>query len=584
MRSIRFFAALLAVSVILAPAAWAQQTEVGTTAAVNTNTKGTPPRLATRNLFIGTNVFFEERIETSKTGQAQLLFLDESALTIGSNSDVVIDKFIYDPKTSKGEMALSVGAGLFRFVGGRISKTSGVRIKTPTVTIGIRGGIVIIEVKPGTGATRATFVFGKVMTVTNRSGVTRRVTRPGFSVDVASLDDPPSSPFKVSGVEVAFYLTELEGRTGQTAGLTEPLTDDQVADSGIDEVGSSTDPDTIVGEETAATGGTDGTDGVDPTLPPIPNLDSEITSTNPNPSPFGVATTRTLTGFSGGMFQQFDSGAQLLNTSFFGNTFDDPADIQIDTDAVGGTTSNGTVKAMFDVQMFDAPGFGSEQRIVADFGGTGETSAFFDDTSFVIADPTASAEFEADPVDIAFLFLVTNDVLGTDSFVLPAGVDFCQCEFLQWGFWGGVLEASNGDFVFVGGLPQLAYWVAGELPAILDMPTTGTATYSGHAIGTVNNDGIIFQAVGGFTQTYDFATGSGPFSVTDFDGATYNGSVSAISGQENLFTGSGTGGSRDIDLNGAFFSGGDDPVAEVGGGFSINGTDYEASGIFAGAK
>ena len=233
MRSVRLFAALLAVSVVFAPAAGAQQTEVGTTAATNTNTTGTPPRMATRSLFIGTNVFFEERIETSKTGQAQLLFLDESALTIASNSDVVLDKFIYDPKTSKGELALSIGAGLFRFVGGRISKTSRVTIKTPTATLGIRGGIIIIKVDPKAGATRATFVFGKEMTVTNNSGVTVRVTRPGFSVDVATLDSPPSSPFKASGAVIAFYLTELEGRTGQTAGSEDPPTDDQVAGSGI---------------------------------------------------------------------------------------------------------------------------------------------------------------------------------------------------------------------------------------------------------------------------------------------------------------------------------------------------------------
>ena len=276
MRLVRLFAALLAVSVVLAPVAGAEPTEVGTTAATNTDTTGTPPRMASRNLFIGTNVFFEERIETSKSGQAQLLFLDESALTIASNSDVVLDKFIYDPKTSKGELALSIGAGLFRFVGGRISKTSVVTIETPTATIGIRGGIVIVKVEPGT--TRATFLFGKEMTVTNKkTGKTRTVTRPGFSVDVASVDDPPSSPFKALGGVVASYLTELEGRTGQTAGSNDPPTDKQVADSGIDQVGSSNDPDTIVGEETAATGGTG---CCPPPLPPIPDLKQEITATN----------------------------------------------------------------------------------------------------------------------------------------------------------------------------------------------------------------------------------------------------------------------------------------------------------------
>ncbi len=240
--------ALLAVSVILAPAAGAEPTEVGTTAAANTDTTGTPPRMATRDLFIGTNVFFEERIETSESGQAQLLFLDESALTIASNSDVVLDKFIYDPKTSKGELALSVGAGLFRFVGGRISKTSMVRIKTPTATIGIRGGIAIIKVEPRTNATRAIFMFGKEMTVTNDSGVTRKVTRPSFAVDVASKGKEPSSPRKVSGDEMAGYLNELEGRTGQTAGLTGILTDEQVACC------PPVDPGEIIGDPTAAAG------------------------------------------------------------------------------------------------------------------------------------------------------------------------------------------------------------------------------------------------------------------------------------------------------------------------------------------
>ncbi len=282
MRSIRFFAALLAVSVVLAPAAGAEPTEVGTTAATNTDTTGTPPKMASRNLFIGTNVFFEERIETSKTGQAQLLFLDESALTIASNSDVVLDKFIYDPKTSKGELALSLGAGVFRFVGGRISKTAMVRIKTQTATIGVRGGIAIIKVEPGTGATRAIFMFGKEMTVNNDSGITRRVTRPGFGIDVASLVAPPSSPFKVTALDLALTLIELEGRTGQTAGLTGLLTDEQVARSGIDKLGSSIDPELIPGEETGGTGG-----GLPPPFPLLPLFPvcCDFTETNPIPPP-----------------------------------------------------------------------------------------------------------------------------------------------------------------------------------------------------------------------------------------------------------------------------------------------------------
>ncbi len=250
MRFCCLFAALFALSGVFAPVVGAEQSGIGTTAAVNVDTLGTPPSMATRTLYIGANVFSRERIETSKTGQAQLLFLDESALTIASDSDVVLDRFIYDPATSTGEIALSIGAGVFRFVGGRISKTTAVTIKTPTATIGIRGGIVIIKVDAKTGATRGIFVFGHEMTVTNNSGVTIRVTRPGFTVDVASLDNPPSPPFKVPGPVVANYLKELEGRTGQTAGAGQPPSDDDVANSGIDGLGSSNDPGPAAGDTT----------------------------------------------------------------------------------------------------------------------------------------------------------------------------------------------------------------------------------------------------------------------------------------------------------------------------------------------
>ncbi len=569
MRSIRIFAALVAVSVVFAPAAWAEPTEVGTTAASNTDTTGTPPRMATRNLFIGTNVFFEERIETSKTGQTQLLFLDESALTIGSNSDVVLDKFVYDPKTSKGELALSIGAGLFRFVGGRISKTAGVRIETPTATIGIRGGIAIVKVEPGT--TRATWLFGKAMTVRNKkTGATTTVTRPGFSVDVGRKEI--SSPFKETGLDIALKLIELEGKLGNTTcGDRCPNKDDKSDDE--------EDAEDIIGA-TAANGGTDdGPPGLFGPIDPIIEGSCDGCSGNGNGNGNGVAiTTRTLNGFSGGVF--LESATESI--SIFGNTNDDPADIQIDTDVVSGTTSNGIVTATFDVQVHDATG--GDQQIVADFGGTGETSAFFDDTNFLAIEASAtSATFEGATVTNALLFMATSAVFDLDLIPLNDGVNFCQCEFLQWGFWGADLELSSGDFVNV----PLANWVAGEISSLADFSKVlGSATYSGHAIGTVIDGFDIRGAVGGFTQIYNFDTMSGPFSVTDFDIGkdTYTGSVNAISGQENLFTGSGTGAGRDIELTGAFFSGGGDPVAEVGGGFTIEGNDYQASGIFAATK
>ena len=83
-------------------AALAQDTEIGVTAAVNPEVRGTPPSQEQRLLVVGTNVFSDERVVTGEKGQTQMLFVDQSALTIGPNSDLVLDEFVYDPKgTSK---------------------------------------------------------------------------------------------------------------------------------------------------------------------------------------------------------------------------------------------------------------------------------------------------------------------------------------------------------------------------------------------------------------------------------------------------------------------------------------------------
>ncbi len=60
---------------------------------------GASPGATARQLVIGQDVIFNEHIATAANGQTQLLFLDESAMTIGPNSDLTIDQFVYDPKT-----------------------------------------------------------------------------------------------------------------------------------------------------------------------------------------------------------------------------------------------------------------------------------------------------------------------------------------------------------------------------------------------------------------------------------------------------------------------------------------------------
>src|SRR5262249_18274202 len=119
-RSHRFALTLAAIAAAI-PAA-AQDQKVGVNGAVNAEATGTPPGRATRQLVVGQEVVFNERLVTTSAGQTQVIFLDKSALTIGPNSDVTVDQFVYDPNTETGKMAMSATKGVLRYVGGKLSK------------------------------------------------------------------------------------------------------------------------------------------------------------------------------------------------------------------------------------------------------------------------------------------------------------------------------------------------------------------------------------------------------------------------------------------------------------------------------
>jgi len=62
------------------------QERVGINSAVNPEATGALPGATARRLVIGQDVIFNEHITTSGSGQTQLLFLDESSMSIGPNS------------------------------------------------------------------------------------------------------------------------------------------------------------------------------------------------------------------------------------------------------------------------------------------------------------------------------------------------------------------------------------------------------------------------------------------------------------------------------------------------------------------
>jgi hypothetical protein len=62
-----------------------------------------------------------------------------SKLSVGPKTEVLLDKFVYDPKKSTGTVAVEAARGSFRFVTGPQSKGVTYQIKTPFGTLGVRG-------------------------------------------------------------------------------------------------------------------------------------------------------------------------------------------------------------------------------------------------------------------------------------------------------------------------------------------------------------------------------------------------------------------------------------------------------------
>ena len=156
-----------------------------------------------------------------------------SSMSIGPNSDLTIDQFVYDPKTGTGKLAMSATRGLLRYVGGKLSKQDdAVTLRTSTATLAVRGGAFIANITATPDRCRVHLRQGAEDH--RRGRRVQSVTRPGFhSITVAG--GSPSPPGPTPPGELAGFTQSLDGRTGGTggAGAGNIPTDTSVANSGI---------------------------------------------------------------------------------------------------------------------------------------------------------------------------------------------------------------------------------------------------------------------------------------------------------------------------------------------------------------
>lgn len=94
-----------------------------------------------KKLNVGDPIFYGNTIKTDESGKSQIMFLDQTVMTIGSNTELIIDEFVYDPENSDGKLLSTIKSGSIKILTGKISEKNpeNLVVDTPAGTIGTRG-------------------------------------------------------------------------------------------------------------------------------------------------------------------------------------------------------------------------------------------------------------------------------------------------------------------------------------------------------------------------------------------------------------------------------------------------------------
>lgn len=102
---------------------------------------------AVRSTKAGDSVFLNDEVATGSEGTIGLTLNDGTTLSLGPDSRMTLDDFVYDPGHDQAGMKVGILQGSLAYVSGRIASLSpqNVTVRTPMATIGIRGTKFVVK-------------------------------------------------------------------------------------------------------------------------------------------------------------------------------------------------------------------------------------------------------------------------------------------------------------------------------------------------------------------------------------------------------------------------------------------------------
>ncbi|MBN2298825.1 MAG: FecR domain-containing protein [Deltaproteobacteria bacterium] len=386
------------------------QEQVGSVVAVRGNATAFDKQGNTRTLAMKSPVFKNDILKTGTKGRIQVLFTDNTIVSIGRASEIEISEYYWMPNEKTGAMKTRVKEGVFRVMGGAITRESpqNFTTETPAATIGIRGSMYAGKVADGQLV--VVFEGGKGIDVMNNAGSVA-ITKAGFGTRIASADTPPETPKRFSAQDISDLNENMNTDSGQDEQEEENAPEEESKDeeAGDDDSTGDQEETSDTTDETEQDSGDDTADNEDAAA-----TDEDASTQSDDPDDSG---------------QTPDEGDGVTETS---------EDTAVETAGDTGNTEAGTLDTATDT--------GGETDTAATSSDFTQDDSSFDESFSADTDLSQDTTSTADPMDTSFTE-VLQEVTETTTSASQDTLDNTVNETSQSGITieGAFLAGVNAD-------------------------------------------------------------------------------------------------------------------------------------------
>jgi len=102
-----------------------------------------------RRAVIGQRLHENDILRTARNGAMGVVLTDNTILSLGPNSELVVDEFVFVPKDRKLSMITRMAKGTVEYIAGTIGRLApeSVRFETPLAILGIRGTRFVVKIE-----------------------------------------------------------------------------------------------------------------------------------------------------------------------------------------------------------------------------------------------------------------------------------------------------------------------------------------------------------------------------------------------------------------------------------------------------